>query len=515
MAMDGSAGAAPQRQLTPEHMGRAARAGEMIGAMTPGAPRGVIAGAGLPRATRLIARGAELDATLAALTTSEPPNAVALIGPSGVGKSALAAEVVALAAERGAFPGGVMWLPSEGLSGDPGLAALRQELANALGGARGPDAPPALLAFDHVEPPLDVAALMDGLGDENVAVLVTARQPLLDERITETPLAPLDEDAAAKLLRHALQQADPRRPAEGNEPLIVGAAHMLGGLPLVIGLTAARVAIMSLPLNVAQDAGPSRLRDVFDWAWESLPAHARLAFAGLALIEGATFPRGAALAVVGAAHAQTDGAGSANMADEAWRAGAAATLDALVGLRLIDPLASGRLRLQVPIRQYAARRLGETPEEWRDALGDALAAWWLDFARRQEGHAGAATLDVEGSGLIGALTWAHARDRRQSVLDLVDALSPAWRARRRATDLRQALAWSVSAAHAAGDAAHLRRALHDLALHDASVGRIEDARAGFAEALRVASGAGDAEAAEIERRAVASLPALPEAADQA
>lgn len=497
----------PARQeITPEEMRWAARAGALVVANTPGAPRGVSAPDGLPRVARLIGRDATLEATLAALTGLKPPAALALIGQAGLGKSALAAEVVARAAERNLFPGGVVWLACEGLSGDPGLEETLAHVRRALGDTRGPHASRALLALDHLEPALDAVALLDALTEHNVALLLTARRSLEDARLRDMPLAPLDSDAATDLYRQTLRQIDPTRPNAADEPLIVGVAGALGGSPLAIGLAAALAGATSWPLAAAPVSEDEPVAASLERTWEALPRAARRAFAGLALLEGATFPRGAALVVATRVLRQIAG-GDRTGLDEVGllRARAAETLDALIGLRLVDSLASGRLLLGLTIRHEAARRYRESPDDERGAPGEALAEWWLAFARAQTGHDAAATLAADAPGLMAALAWGRAHERPQTVFDLAAAVIPGWRVAGRTEDLRHALTWSVEAARALDNAPELRRALHDLALFDASAGRVAQARAGYGEALRLARDNGDEQAEALERHGLAAL----------
>lgn len=501
MATAGAAGDSSQREMTAAEIRAAARAGELINAMTPGAPLGVVAPEGLPRSAKLVGREGPLEQTLASLTDKASPAVITISGPSGVGKTAFAAEVVAQASARGIFPGGALWLPCEGLSGDVGLEAALSRIARALGAElegetdleqhkaalhsalHAGNAPHLLLALDSVEPALDATALMDTLAGERISLLLTARQPIQDERARVKPLAPLDSGSATDLFRLRLQQSDPARPTPEDEPLIADAAAAVGALPLMIGLTASLAALSRQPLEQlaphAHEDGPrsasASMRMRLDRSWAALPDMLRRLLAGLALVDGATFPRGVALALAGA---EIVGA------DESWREEAAAALDALIGLRLVDALAAGRLRLHPMIRRYAATRLHELPEDLRETLGAAMAAWWLDYARAHQGQI--AALATEATGIMGAITWAHARERHHTLLDLTRAVISSGRARWRSADERHILPWAVEAARALGDPSQLGAALHDQELFDA--------RAAFEEAQPLSRDPGDDQA---------------------
>ncbi len=532
MVTDDAAGDSDQREMTTEELRAAARAGQLIGATTPGAPQGVIAPEGLPRVAKLEGREASLERTLASLADAVAPAVIAISGPPGVGKTAFAAEVVARAAQRGLFPGGAVWLSCEGQSGDAGLESAFAHVTRAIGAERAVDsdlekrraalfdnlhtgdAPRLLLAFDDVEPALDATALLDTLACGRPALLLTARQAIQDVRVQGEPLAQLDSLSAIELFRQRLHQGVHERPAAEDEPLLANAALATGGLPLAIGLTASLTAYMRQPLEwiePAASADESRgaaagMRARFDRSWAALPvAHQRL-LAGLTLVDGATFPRGVALAAAGAAlRAPSSGDAGEDRPGEAWREGAAMALDALIGLRLVDTLAAGRLRLHPIIRRYAATRLRETPEDTRDALGAAIAGWWLNYASAHEGKGGVAALEAEATGIMGAITWAHARGRHHALLDLTRRVNYAWFVRGRSEDQRHFLSWAVEAARALDHPSGLRAALHDQAAFDARAGRAAEARAGYAEALRLACELGDEQAAAMERHALGAL----------
>lgn len=517
MAMAGAAGDSSQREMTAAEIRAAARAGELINAMTPGAPLGVVAPEGLPRSAQLVGREGQLEQTLASLTDKDSPAVITISGPSGVGKTAFAAEVVAQAIARGIFPGGALWLPCEGLSGDVGLEAALSRIARALGAElegetdleqhkatlhsalHAGNAPRLLLALDSVEPALDATALMDTLAGERISLLLTARQPIQDERARDEPLAPLDSGSATDLFRQRLHQSDPARPTPEDEPLIADAAAAVGALPLMIGLAASLVALTRQPLEQlashAYENGPrsasASIRISLDRSWAALPDRLRWLLAGLALIDGATFPRGVALALARAASLHPDNAAAGAEivgAGESWREAAAAALDALIGLRLVDALAAGRLRLHPMIRRYAATRLHELPENLRDTLGAAMAAWWLDYARAHQGQG--AALATEATGIMGAITWAHARERHHTLLDLTRAVISSGRARWRSADERHILPWAVEAARTLGDPSQLGAALHDQALFDA--------RAAFEEAQPLTRDPGDDQASSTD-----------------
>src|ERR1051326_1066899 len=89
---------------------------------TAAVPAQVIAPAGLPRAASLIGRAGALAELMAKLRAGDTVGVFAVQGMGGIGKTALAAEVVAqLAEDQSAFPGGAAWIACEGLEGETGV----------------------------------------------------------------------------------------------------------------------------------------------------------------------------------------------------------------------------------------------------------------------------------------------------------------------------------------------------------------------------------------------------------
>ncbi len=520
-------------------LSRATRAGEVIVALAPGAPSGVIAPEGAPRVARVIGRDEELDQALAALAAGASL-CVHSQGMPGVGKTIFAVEVASRAAERRVFAGGAAWISCESLSGDSGLAeiitrvarGLREERALAaldpdtrqaelIAGLRVASRPPTLLALDNVEPTLDVAALLDTLVGGYVAILLTTRQAIGDERLTAFALAPLSANFAERLFAERLRLRDAQRPQPDEAPLVAQVAAALGGLPLWIDLAAAMAGVYGTPLDalLAETqadgakgaAGGLRLR--IDRLWLALSAEQRRTLVGLTLVDGATFPRAVALAVARVAIADPAEGAAPELAPipvdtaEAWRWQAAQALDALIGLGIVEAMAAGRLRLHPQARQRLAPRLAELDGATQDALGLAMAEWWLTYARDHSGYEGMAGLEAEAAGLMGALTWAHAHGHARLTLDLAESLGEAWRAHGRRDEALRIATWAAEAAEMEGQPRERHWARYQLAVAQTEAGRLSQALAGFAEALRLARELDDRLAIRDGAHALAALAA--------
>ncbi len=514
---------------------RATRAGEVIAALAPGAPIGVIAPEGAPRVAHMIGRDEELDRALTSLATG-----ISLCihsdGVAGVGKSTLAVEVAARAAERKLFAGGVIWIACETLSGGAGsdeivtrvARALREERALAaldpaarrvelMAALREPSRAPTLLALDNLEPTLDSAALLDTLVGGAVTLLLTTRRPLDDARVATCALGPLADTAAERLFSERLRLRDAQRPQPAEASLAAQVALALGGLPLLIDLTAAMVGVFETPLDTTlAEIQAESARGVvasaharIDRLWMALTPERQRTLAGLTLVEGATFPRAVALEVARVALDEAVAAPAQPLAGaaEAWRWQAAQSLDALIGLGIVEALAAGRLRLHAQVRQRVASRLGEMDATIQQAPGIAMAEWWLTYARAHRGYEGMAGLEAEAAGLMGALTWAYTHKHWRLTLDLAEALGEAWRAHGRRDEALRIATWAAEAADAAGQPRERLWARYQLAVAQTEAGYQTQARAGFAEALRLAREQADPVAIRDCAHALAALAA--------
>lgn len=494
-------------------LGRAALAGNVILALAPGAPVGVTAPEGAPRVAEILGRDAELASALAALVDGASL-AVHSDGLPGAGKTVFAVEAVSRAAESQRFPGGVVWISCESLSGDTGLAEVCTRVARALRVERAlreldpearratlaaalanPRRPHALVALATIEPTLDVAALLDTLAGEAITLLLTTRRALEDPRVTPFALAPLAADDATRLLRQRLWLRDRQRPFAEEDAFAAPLAEALGGAPLAIELTAAMAGVYGDSLDSllaeAQVDGAkgaaAGLRARIDRLWRALTVEQQRTLAGLTLIEGATFPRALALALSRAALSDSEAEAEGADFGEAWRMRAAQHLDALTGLGAVEAMAAGRLRLHPLLRQQIAPRLSALDDDHtRQALGEAMARWWLEYARLHHGYEGMAGLESEASGLMGALTWAHAHGHWRLTLDLAEALGAVWRAHGRRDEALRIAQWAAEAADAEGDLHERHWARYQLAVAQSEAGLLPQARVGFAEALRLA-----------------------------
>jgi predicted ATPase/DNA-binding SARP family transcriptional activator len=342
-----------------------------------------------PPLTTFIGRQREI-ADLTHRLTDPACRLITLIGPGGIGKTRLAAEIAALS--RGRFADGAAVVPLAGVSTTahiPGAvaAALRVTLAGSadlwrsLGEIlRGRE---QLLVLDNLEQLPDAAPLLAGLlaSAPRLKLLATSREALKLQEEWRYPLDGLavpDEgaaggDAVDLFVARALQVRPDFAPdAERGD--VARICRLVGGMPLAIELAAAWAASLSCAEIAAEVAGglaifetsmrntPARQRSVqaiFDQTWARLSQELRAALARLSIFAGG-FTREAAAAVASAT---------------------TPTLARLLDHALLRRDAAGRYRFHPLVRQYAAQRLRESQEA--ASAEAAYAAFYRRFLCEQ------------------------------------------------------------------------------------------------------------------------------------
>jgi predicted ATPase len=316
---------------------------------------------------------------------------VTLVGPGGVGKTRLAAQVGADLVDK--FPDGVWMFELAGLDRPDGLEAsmlatlgrsgasatdARQELMDMIRTWR------ALLIMDNCEHLLrPVAELVNDVlaAGSEVRLLATSREPLHlpGERIMPVAPLPVANEAVALFMDRA-EAVRPVFVAEGeNREAVIRICQHLDGLPLAIELAAARTLAMT-PVEIDRRLDQrfrllserhregdrhGSLQRVVDWSYDLLDDEARQFFCRLSVFSG-NFDAAAAHVVCGGE-------------DEFD------TMDMLAGLvdkSLVVSTPQGArtsYRLLEDMRHYGAARLGGDAEnEWRDRHGEYFA----DLAER-------------------------------------------------------------------------------------------------------------------------------------
>ena len=361
----------------------------LAGTDAPGLVPGAVVG--VPAAwTSFIGRHKERELVLAALAEAR---LVTLVGPGGVGKTRLAAEVVEAAARS--LAAGVAFVDLVPV----GDGYVAQAVAATLGVVEGPQQPlesaiaerlgpgRALLVLDNCEHVLPgVAGLVARLlsACPGTRVLATSRERLgiTGERLVAIKPLPLASDAVT-LFRDRAALVDPDFDADAS--IVADLCARLDGLPLAIELAAARSAALGADGLLAAVENASRLlsggrgpdqrhqslRAVIGWSHDLLDAEAGVLFRRLAVFAGG-FDLDAVVAVT---------AGD--------RAVVADVLGRLVDKSLVihEP-AAGRWRLLDTIRAFATDRLDASGE--RDELQERHLRWAAATVARLEDTLGSA-----------------------------------------------------------------------------------------------------------------------------
>jgi DNA-binding SARP family transcriptional activator/predicted ATPase/tetratricopeptide (TPR) repeat protein len=360
-----------------------------------------------------------------------------LIGPGGSGKTRLAIEAAAEAAEESARflpPDGTYFVPLAALqSSDSLLPAIAQAVGFTFQAQGDPRQQlvdyirekQLLLVLDNFEHLQAGAAVVSDLlgAAPQLKILVTSRTGLnvQGESFMLVPGLSVPEDRPASLAE-ARQYSSVKLFLEGTRRVypafdpttedleqIVRICRLVQGLPLSILLAAAWMRLLSPAEIVAEIAAhsldflesewhdvPERqrsLRAVFDHSWRLLSERERQAFAGLAAFRGGfTYP--AAQQVAGATLRE---------------------LMHLVNHSLLERAATGRYDLHELLRQYGEGKLGELPDGGL-AVRDRHAAHYAAILQRWDAElkgprqmAALTEMDIEIDNARAGWSWAVER----------------------------------------------------------------------------------------------------------
>jgi tetratricopeptide (TPR) repeat protein/transcriptional regulator with XRE-family HTH domain len=363
---------------------------------------GLASSEGLPRLAQLpaaaatfVGRESQLSQLDAALAGDQPgaPWTVALDGPPGVGKTALALRLAHQVKDR--FPDGQLYVDLHGYSPDAQPTrpdVVLEEFLVALGTSASAipsgmeqraalyrsllDGCRVLLVLDNARDSRQVEQLLPG--SAGCGVIVTSRRRLSgldmrqDQRLT---LGPLSENESIALLRTVIgsERAD-------DEPeATAGLARRCGHLPLALRIAAERVAthphhsVDELAdelgaeeerLDVLSTEDSIAVRTVFYWSYRDLSGESARMFRLFGLHRGPNMSvnAAAALAGVSVAHARR-------------------LLDRLVSVHLLQGIGSGRYRCHDLLRVYAAERaIDEEPQGERNLAVKRVLHWYLHTA---------------------------------------------------------------------------------------------------------------------------------------
>jgi predicted ATPase/class 3 adenylate cyclase len=332
--------------------------------------------------TAFVGRTEEL-ASVIELLSDPQTRLLTLTGPGGTGKTRLALQVAAEAADD--FHDGVCWVPLAAVR-DPGLVV--PAIASALDVAERVDEPltatlarrlsgsKTLLVLDNLEQLLPAAAgefaALAAFGSGSSArMLVTSRERLLigAERVWRVP--PMSEVDGARLF---IDRAGAAGVDVASGEVVREVCRRLDQLPLAIQLAAARTRSLSpaallerldhrLPLLAtgARDADERQrtLEATIAWSYNLLDAAEQRSFRALSMFRGGCTPEAAVVI------AEADIEMLESLLDKS-----------LLGHR-VDPAGHERYWMLETIREYAGARLETTAEH--DTVTRAYTAYFAGF----------------------------------------------------------------------------------------------------------------------------------------
>lgn len=359
-----------------------------------------------PESTSFIGRDLELTEVVNLL--NQPScRLLTLVGPGGIGKTRLAQEAAFEAA--GGYADGVTFVPLAPVATATLLAsAIASALVFPFYGQGEPEAQlirylrekEMLLLFDNLEHLLEGIPLVSSLLEAcpKLKILATSRERLNLEREWLFHVGgmnlPEDHDASwlegydgVRLFLHRAHQLGVDIMLNGeNRSVVVRICQLVGGAPLGIELAAGWVEMLSCQeiademekgfdfLTSSLHDLPERhrsLRQVFEHSWGFLAEEERTTFKRLSVFRGG-FTREAAEEVTGVSMR---------------------VLLSLLRKSLIKRNSGGRFDLHELVKQYAAEKLGETPEEEFETYDHHTAFYaaflherdhWLKGGERQQ-----------------------------------------------------------------------------------------------------------------------------------
>jgi predicted ATPase len=368
-------------------------------------------------ATSFLGRVQELG-EVRELIGREDVRLLALTGPGGSGKTRLALQAAAAAAEG--YPHGVWWVPLAPLTD---AADVTPTAARALGG--GGSLPEVvgnrrlLLLLDNFEHVADAATEVSALlaACPRVDVLVTSRERLNLRGEQVYPVPVLAEADAMELF---VARARAARPDYQPDALVGELCARLDELPLALELVAARTSLLTsrqlldrvggrLDFRGGRDAETRQrtLRATIDWSYELLEPPEQRLLAALSVFRGGW---------------TLDAAEDVCDAD-------VDLLQSLIDKSLVRRWESGRFGMLETIREFAAERLAP---DAREPLLRRLLEHLLELlgpanpGDKETGQAQIPLAQAERPNIDVALAWASGAREATDGLALLSALELYW-----------------------------------------------------------------------------------------
>lgn len=415
--------------------------------------------------------GREADvAHLRALLARDDVQLVTLVGPAGVGKTALAVNVAIQSAQS--FDEGAAMVE---------LAAIREPslvpgvIANVLTAHSRERS--LLLVLDNLEHLTPAAASIDALlaASPRLKVLATSREALRLAREHRCAVAPLERDAAIRLFVRRAKTLKPDFEAtQVNAAALATIVEHLEGLPLAIELAAPRLSLLPpqalaarlerrLPLlgggAIDRPARQQTMHGAIAWSYDLLtPDEQRLFRRCSVLVGGGSLDAAAAVA-----------------GDDAAGRSIRARLAPLAEKNLLSfveaPVAQPRIAMLEMLREFARDRLAESGE--------------LDEAQRAHAHYVLRGVELEDRNIAAALEWAASSGEVELGLQIVAAVWRFWLQRRHCAQGLDWIARFLAPGAAAPAVLYAKAVLH------AALGDLDEAMTSSEQAAALQRAIGD------------------------
>lgn len=355
-----------------------------------------MAASNLPiQTTPFIGRNDEL-AEISALLADPDCRLLTLIGPGGIGKTRLA--IQAAAQISGEFADGVFFVALNPLSSPDYLVpTLADTVGFSFSGQQDPldqllnylSSKHMLLVLDNFEHLIEAASLIPAIlqAAPRIKILVTSRAVLDLQEEWIRPVEglaypeggssqPIEAYSAVQLFVERARRVQPHFSPSREKECIARICQLVQGMPLALELAATWLKTLTCAEIAAQIQRsmhflattlrnvPERhrnMRAVFEQSWNLLGSPEREAFKRLAVFQG-RFHHQAAQAVTGAD---------------------LLTLQALVDQSLLRMSPDGRYEIHELLKQYAAERLGENPQDEEQAY-ERHCDYYAEYLSRQE-----------------------------------------------------------------------------------------------------------------------------------
>lgn len=393
----------------------------------------------------------------------------ALHGMGGIGKTALAADVIRRLHTQGRFRGGIAVVRCQDMT--DAVKVLQGVLARFDPQRRQPDASDldglgeavlrmldgrdALVILDNVEPELDIIEIVRLLrAARGITLLLTARHVLPQAAVpvgASKKLEPLPPHDALELFARTLGRSRPAlKPNERSAAESI--VDTLQGHPLAIKIVGAYAANSRRDLKVLaseiknllkvielpdDDKTPRAVAVAFTKSTKALPTRDQEFFKALAAFATAEFGRQAAIAL-------GRELGLPRPEDHVDLLVQRALVEAYTNEAMPEEGDGERLRLHTLLRAFASDAFTRWTPKKRDAARYAVAKYYAEYANRVK-DAGSA-LSHDELNIVGTLKWAYSQKQDELVMELCLSMQHFWADRWRVVACLEYLPWGVEAA---------------------------------------------------------------------